>query len=67
MMDPKITRGSHPWHPKEISNGNNSKHLKHHSSSSTSSTSSRSLTEENSVDLGRYVIPEIRDPIPPTG
>lgn len=66
MLDPKMTRGSFPWQPKETTNGN-PKHLKHYSSSSTSSTSSRSLTEENSVDLGKHVIPEIKDPTPPTG
>ncbi|KFM69455.1 Small G protein signaling modulator 1, partial [Stegodyphus mimosarum] len=67
MLDPKITRDSISWQTKDTTCAS-AKNLIHHSSSSTTSTSSsRSLTEENSIDIGKQICSEFKDHGPPAG
>ncbi|XP_035206832.1 small G protein signaling modulator 1-like, partial [Stegodyphus dumicola] len=67
MLDPKITHDSISWQTKDTTCAS-AKNLIHHSSSSTTSTSSsRSLTEENSIDIGKQICSEFKDHGPPAG
>ncbi|XP_071033938.1 small G protein signaling modulator 1 [Parasteatoda tepidariorum] len=66
MLDPKTTRGSSPWQPKEATTtpkNNGTPTLKHYSSSSSTS-SSKSLVEDISIDLGKI---DNKDDGQPTG